>query len=63
MNSSDDQPWWLLGVAVVLFAVGFYLEFTGKDGNSLPRAIIVLVGFLTMGAFWIVGIRRRRANR
>jgi predicted tellurium resistance membrane protein TerC len=63
MKASVDPPWWLIGVAVVLFVIGFYLEFTGKDGNSLPGAIIAAVGFLVLIAVYIVIFRRRRANR
>ncbi len=63
MNDPVNQPWWLVGVAVLSFAIGFTLEFTGKDGNSFPGAIVVLVGFVALGAFAIVSLRRRKANR
>jgi len=57
------QPWWLVAVAAVLFVVGFYLEFTGKDGNSLPGAVIVAVGSVVFFAFSVVAYRRLRAAR
>jgi hypothetical protein len=63
VKSSTGKPWWLLGVACVFFLVGFYLEFTGKDGNSLPGAILVLVGFLILLAWNISALRHWWANR
>ena len=60
-HPSIDRPWWLVGAAVVLFAVGFSLEFTGTDGNSLPGAIIVVVGFMALFTLFIVVYRRLRA--
>jgi hypothetical protein len=60
-HPSVDRPWWLVGVAVVLFAVGFSLEFTGTDGNSLPGSLIVVVGFVALLTFSIVVYRRLRA--
>ena len=63
MKSAVDPPWWLIGVAAGLLVIGFSLEFTGKDGNSLPGAIIAAVGFTVLIAVYIVIFRRQRANR
>jgi hypothetical protein len=56
------RTWWLVVAAVVLFLIGFPLEFTGKDGNSLPGAILVVIGFMCLSTFWIILLRRRRAS-
>lgn len=62
-SSPTDPPWWITIVGVVLLGVGLYLQFTGKDGDSVPGSILVAVGLIIIVAVNIVGLRRRWANR
>ena len=47
-------------LTVLALVVGFALEFSGKNRNSGPGALLVVVGFLAMLAYYLVWPRRRR---